>query len=233
MTTALKGVLFAGVFAASFGSSVAAQNPRPAGQPAPAPSSFELIDRALSARDIDEETAHKYRVFAGFDDSRLPAKYRGADGGLVEFHASIAEAGKLLRTFSAGTQAELRPFFLRPEQSRELGHPEHRGCQCRDTAGHQTPPPSGPASEPVDVTDDEEAGQPTWQTVAWHSVSAAGGHARVWYQDRYTTDCCQRADPRQRTVEQDLGQADQAHGQCPRAMRASTTTGATTPWIST
>src|SRR5687768_1302652 len=36
------------------------------------PTSYALIDQALAAGRIDEETAFKYRVFAAFGDERLP-----------------------------------------------------------------------------------------------------------------------------------------------------------------
>ena len=47
----------------------------------PALTSYQLIDRALEGKRIDEETAHKFRVFAAFGDSRLPTAYRGAVSG--------------------------------------------------------------------------------------------------------------------------------------------------------
>src|SRR5262245_41738838 len=40
--------------------------------------SFELIDRALAAGEISEETALIYRVFHVFEDDRLPGAFRGA-----------------------------------------------------------------------------------------------------------------------------------------------------------
>ena len=53
-------------------------------QTTPPATSYQLIDQALAAKHIDDETAHKYRVFAAFGDSRLPAAYRGHDRGLEE-----------------------------------------------------------------------------------------------------------------------------------------------------
>ena len=60
-----------------------------------APTSYELIDRALAAAQIDTETAYKYRVFAGFADTRLPAAYHGDDRGMMTLPPSVAEAGRL------------------------------------------------------------------------------------------------------------------------------------------
>src|SRR5687768_618260 len=83
--------------------SLAAGHPREARVAQPAvqqePSSYELIDQALAAGRINEETAFKYRVFAAFGDERLPAQYRGDDGG-VEFPASLL-GDRRLETFSA------------------------------------------------------------------------------------------------------------------------------------
>src|SRR5687768_1672750 len=78
------------------------------------PTSFELIDRALAAKQITEEKAYVYRVFAAFGDSRLPDQFRGVNGSLSEPPPVVIEAGKRLRTFSPETQAELAPFFKRP-----------------------------------------------------------------------------------------------------------------------
>ena len=76
---------------------------------------YQLIDDALAAKRINEETAHKYRVFAGFGDSRLPAQYRGRDAGF-ELPREVLKVGELLTTFSPQTRAELAPFFTRPEE---------------------------------------------------------------------------------------------------------------------
>src|SRR5687767_9473189 len=74
------------------------------------PSSFALIDRALEANTIDAETAHRYRVFAAFGDTRLPAALRGDNRGMRALPPSVGEVGALLATFSAATRAELEPF---------------------------------------------------------------------------------------------------------------------------
>ncbi len=90
----------------------AGQTPTPA---EPKPTTYALIDRALEAKRIDEETAHKYRVFAAFGDERLPRDYRGAfEQG--DRSIEIDRAGARLATFSAETRAALAPYFLRPDE---------------------------------------------------------------------------------------------------------------------
>jgi hypothetical protein len=81
--------------------------------PAPAKSSFELIDDALRAGELDEETALIYQVYAITLDPRLPAIYRGADKDDLE-HNALREAVRRWDSLSAGAQALLAPFLVPP-----------------------------------------------------------------------------------------------------------------------
>jgi hypothetical protein len=55
--------------------------------PALKKSSFELIDEALRAGELDAETALIYEAFAITRDPRLPEKYRGVDKDGLESNA--------------------------------------------------------------------------------------------------------------------------------------------------
>lgn len=77
------------------------------------PSSFTLIDRALTRRDIDQETALIYRVFATFGDARLPARYRGDDSGLIDSDA-VSEATQRFPNLSPAARSALVPFLIPP-----------------------------------------------------------------------------------------------------------------------
>src|SRR5687767_12717688 len=66
--------------------------------------SYQLISQALAARQITDETAYKYRVFAAFGDSRLPAQFQGDDGAVAEPPSVVPKTGMLLGTFSPQTQ---------------------------------------------------------------------------------------------------------------------------------
>ena len=146
-----------------------------AAQTEPRPSSFTLIDRALSAKTIDAETAHRYRVLAAFGDTRLPVAYRGDDSHMRALPPSVAEVGALLPTFSAATRAELAPFFKRP-----------------DEPGSWVNLSTIPSEEPVDGRrgrgDSPVSSAPPAARVTWKAVSAVGGKAKVWWQDRYPRD---------------------------------------------
>ena len=161
------------------------------GQAEPAPTSYQLIDRALEAKRIDEETAHKYRVFAAFGDSRLPAAYRGTDSR-PEPPPEVAIAGSLLDTFSPQTRSELAPFFMRPD--------EPGSWITLATVSGQEPAPDAP--KPPDGAGSYSsrgggdgflaryaaaAARGTGQS-AWRSFPAAGGKAKVWAQNRYPGD---------------------------------------------
>jgi hypothetical protein len=138
--------------------------PGPAG-----PSSYELIAAALAAAEIDAETAHKYRVFAAFNDSRLPAAYRGDDTRSGEPTSHLAAARAAFAAFSAETQADLAPFFRRPD--------EPGSWITLATVGGQAAATRALAA-----------------AVTWQTFSAAGGKVKVWAQDRYPGDAAKAQD---------------------------------------
>lgn len=162
----------------------AAQSP----DSAVAQTSEALIDRAQAARQIDEETASKYRVFAAYGDARLPAQFHGADDGQEEVPAaSLARVHTLLPTFSAQTRAELEPFFLRPAspgswvQLAAGGSPA--GGAIGGPAGGATGSPAGSST-----SSGAASGAGAQAPIVWRSVPAVGGKVRVWSQDRYPGD---------------------------------------------
>lgn len=118
------------------------------------PTSGDLIEDALEAGDIDEETALLYRVYAEFGDERLPAQYEGDDRDLIHGDA-VWDAVEQFDGLSPATQELLQPFLLPPNAP---GSWENQ--RSASTAG-------GPASPP-DVTD-------------WQNVSAVNGQVLVWY----------------------------------------------------
>ena len=129
------------------------------------PSSLELIAEALQSGQIDPETAYKYQVFALFADSRLPDEYKGDDRDAGERMEILDAAGGAFDTFSPATQAELAPFFKRPE--------EPGSWITQETVPSQST--AGVLSGDVPV-------------VEWTTFDAVGGKAKVWAQDRYPGD---------------------------------------------
>jgi len=80
----------------------------------PAPTTFELIDQALAAGSIDDETALLYKVYYEFKDSRLPAQYVGRDDGVREATAFPTAVARYA-TLSPATQNLLLPFIQSPD----------------------------------------------------------------------------------------------------------------------
>ena len=76
-------------------------------------SSFELIEDALRAGELDSETALIYQVYAITLDPRLPEKFRGVDKDDLESEA-LREAVRRWDSLSAETQALLAPFLTPP-----------------------------------------------------------------------------------------------------------------------
>jgi hypothetical protein len=124
----------------------------------PPPGSFQLIAAARERGEIDDETALVYRVFAVFDDPRLPAPYRGDDSAL-EADLLLAEVAWQYDTLSPATRAILDPFLL---------------------------PPSAPGSwlqQQVGIASTTQEAR-----IEWEIVATANGEARVWAQKRYPGD---------------------------------------------
>jgi hypothetical protein len=166
----------------------------------PQPTSYELIDSALAKRRIDEETAHKYRVFAAFGDSRLPAEYRGDDSHISVMPPQVAQVGERLETLSDATRAELAPFFMRPGDAgswvelntvpgQEPGGEAGRSGFAPSGAGTETQR-LAPWADEAPAPRSAEIGSSSGKAarVTWHTVSAVGGKAKVWWQDRYPGD---------------------------------------------
>ena len=80
-----------------------------------APTSFNLIDQALAAGVISDETALLYKVYEEFNDERLPGAYQGRDEGAAEVSA-VSEAAGRFDSLSANTQSLIAPFLLRPDE---------------------------------------------------------------------------------------------------------------------
>ena len=90
-----------------------------------AASSFELIDTAFQLGQIDAETALEYKVFAVFDDARLPEGYRSSEVG-PEAGLFMNEVVAAYPTLSAAAKAVVEPFFIPPYQPGSWAEQEAR-----------------------------------------------------------------------------------------------------------
>lgn len=124
------------------------------------PNSIELIDAALERADIDEETAHMYRVFASFADERLPAEYQGRDDLPGEPMETLELAALAYDSFSPATQAAIAPYFTRPAEP-----------------GSWVSLQAGASAQPAGA-----------DNITWQTFDAAGGKVKVWAQERYEGD---------------------------------------------
>ena len=80
---------------------------------APPPTSFELIDAAVTAGTISSETGLLYKVYNTFADPRLPPRYHGDDSKLPDSHA-LDYALQRWDSLSSPTREALRPFLTPP-----------------------------------------------------------------------------------------------------------------------
>jgi len=153
--------------------------PPPAQPPPPPPpsssTSHALIAKALEEGRIDEETALRYRVFAEFGDSRLPAEFRGSALGVTDTR-TLDEVTERWDQLSPATREVLDPFFIppfNPGSWYELG--SAAGRLARVQAGSSGADPGQPGSDLCANT------APNMNR--WGYVTAAGGKVRVWYEN--------------------------------------------------
>lgn len=139
-------------------------------------SSSELLDAALAAGEIDAETALAYKVFAVYQDPRLPAKYAGDDSGSFEIQA-VEDFRVTYDTLSPTTQALLAPYLLRPADVGSWRDPAVRAAM-------------GAPRERALALRKQPLARPTCRGTlnGWAAVDTTNGKARVWYHTDYVAD---------------------------------------------
>jgi hypothetical protein len=148
-------------------------SPKPAPPPATPPTSHALIQKALEEGRIDAETALRYRVFAEFGDSRLPAEFRGSPLGVTDT-GTLDEVTQQWDQLSPATRAVLDPFFIppfNPGSWADLGS----AAGVRALAQGAAAAPAQPGADLCANT------APNMNR--WGYVTAAGGDLRVWYEN--------------------------------------------------
>src|SRR5512140_2202128 len=90
-----------------------AERQRAVKRPAEPPVAEELIDAAMQAGTIDANTALEYKVFASYDDSRLPVEYRGNNNLAFDSHA-VEELSIRYPSLPSSIQETLGPFLIPP-----------------------------------------------------------------------------------------------------------------------
>jgi hypothetical protein len=124
----------------------------------PLPRSRTLIDAAEKAGAIDAETALLYRVYAIFEDSRLPQQYRGDDRDVTE-GMYLAEVVEQYPRLSPATRAAVMPFLIPPAYKNSWAQNE----QAVPAIAGDTPPLCSDLSS------------------IWESVLTKNEKVRVWF----------------------------------------------------
>ena len=134
----------------------------PGCEPTPSDTAFELIDQALTAGEIDAETALIYRVFHVYDDDRLPEAYRGAANRFrdTQLNADIYE---VYDTLSEEGRAVLDPFLIPPAA-------EGSWLDLRQVGGGGGVGAGGGGG------------------IEWQTIVSPSGRVKVWSQTRYAGD---------------------------------------------
>jgi hypothetical protein len=121
-----------------------------------------LIDEALAAGRINQETAILYRVYSLFSDTRLPMQYRGVDREMKD-SLYLIDVAEQYSSLSPATQELLLPFLTPPVYPGSWAEPNPAG-----KGASATPPQCGIFS------------------ANWSRVESPSGVVRVWY--RYPQD---------------------------------------------
>ncbi|HKX60526.1 MAG TPA: DUF6055 domain-containing protein, partial [Verrucomicrobiae bacterium] len=127
---------------------------------APTAPSAELIDQAVTNGTISSETGTLYKVYALFNDSRLPGQYKGNDTAVTESDA-LDQALEQWESFSDATRASIYPFFIPPAYKGSGRNPATGG------QGLQAQSEERPELDPN-----------------WAAVPVSGGNVKVWYDIR-------------------------------------------------
>ena len=78
-----------------------------------AKSSLRLIGEALERGEIDEDTATLYRVYSVFDESKIPAHFRG-DAPMKDATPVLRDARGRFDALRPETKEALRPYLFPP-----------------------------------------------------------------------------------------------------------------------
>jgi hypothetical protein len=166
-----------------------AGSPPPPPPPPPPPdtrTTEQKIDDAVAAGEITSEQGLTYKVFAAFDDPRLPSQYAGAPNPFAG--APLDQVTAKWDQLSDGAKATLGPFLIPPMQE---------GSYWEQLIGGTTPSATSSAglasSQPATAdpnspwcTGNAEVALADWSFVEATS-GAAAGKVRIWYQNRFAT----------------------------------------------
>jgi len=139
-------------------------------------SSYALIDKAVKAGTITEETALTDKVFASFGDSRLPSIYKGDDKGVID-STILGQVRDEWSSLSAVTQAKLLPFFQLPM---------YQGSWMEPAAAPSAAPAARSSAGTVTATGPTPPCDKNVPTTDWAFVERS--HVKVWWQKRYPGD---------------------------------------------
>ncbi len=134
------------------------------------PSSAALIDSALAAGTINAEQALTYKVFADFDQTRLPAQFHGDDSDVTEAD-SPGLALVQWPTLSTATQDLIGPYLVPPFYEGSWWDLRRAGTTSVRTLGACRP----------------WAGFNSCSIIADFAY-VAGDHVRVWYDKSQLND---------------------------------------------
>lgn len=128
----------------------------------PTAPSAELIDQAVINGTITSETGMLYKVYALFNDPRLPAAYKGNDTE-VEESGALDDVLEQWSSLSDATRAAVSPFFIPPAYEGSWLNPKTGGGPgLQAQAENERPKIDG----------------------NWAAVPVSGGHVKVWYDIR-------------------------------------------------
>jgi hypothetical protein len=139
-----------------------------------------LILEAQAAGELSAEDAAVYRVFAAFDDDRLPAEFQTENIGW-EDHLATREAAGMWDQLSVEQREQIAPYFIPPIYAGSWADPEPAAANPLTAQLGQIGARAVAAVDPKDCASEQLRNQ------FYVNVPAAGGKVRIWWRNGVDT----------------------------------------------
>lgn len=144
------------------------------------PSSIDLINSALNAGAITSEGALIYKTYAAFNDTRLPAQYKG-DDSLADYSTITWEINEAYPTLSEAAKATLTPFLI-PPYYKGSWHDIQKNAAPSSKSNYRKSKAVFSATEFKSCENSENIASEDW---TWVEGVGSFNHVRVWYLNKY------------------------------------------------
>jgi hypothetical protein len=145
--------------------------PGPAPVPVAGVSTFGNIDRAVSEGRISANQGMLYKVFASYDDARLPQEFAGDDSAIADT-TFLSEVAAKYETLPVDIQQQVAPFLIPPFHQNSWWHLRKQQVRSGQPATNAVTTYGFGITKPCTDCD---------LSFDWEFVPTANGKVKVWY----------------------------------------------------